>query len=155
MNTITITITRAQILAAARQWLGTPYLHQGRVKGAGVDCIGLIIGVAHDLKLSNFDTLSYGRLPSGVALREGLAKHAIAAGSAWLPGQIVLLRFDTEPAHVGILGDYFGDAEANKLSLIHAYSHSSCVTEHRLADVWRARVVERFEFPHLQNAKAV
>lgn len=142
---------RSQITTAARSWLRTPYLHQGRVIGAGVDCIGLIIGVARDLGVSDFDTLSYGRLPSGAALRQGLVDHAMPASDLWLPGQIVLLRFDTEPAHVGILGDYAGTA----LSLIHAYSHTGCVTEHRLAAVWRARVVERFEFPQPQNVKAV
>ena len=146
-------ISRPQIVAAARSWLGTPYHHQGRAKGAGVDCIGLIIGVAKGLGVSQFDTLSYGRLPSGAALREGLQAHAHAAQGAWLPGQIVLLRFDAEPAHLGILGDYPGSA--NGLSLIHAYSHSGCVTEHRLADVWRARVVQRFEFPGLPISKAV
>lgn len=29
---------RERVVAEARSWLGTPYHHQGRVKGAGVDC---------------------------------------------------------------------------------------------------------------------
>ena len=149
-------ITRPQIVAAARQWLGTPYLHQGRVKGAGVDCAGLVVGIAHQLGLSTFDTLAYGRLPSGNALRGLLAAHAIPTTGPWLPGQIALLRFDTEPAHLGVLAIYPGASVVVPasspilspfMSLIHAYSHTGCVTEHRLADVWRARVVERIEFP--------
>lgn len=29
---------RAEIVRAAKEWLGTPYHHQARVKGAGADC---------------------------------------------------------------------------------------------------------------------
>ncbi len=148
-----MSMINALVVEQARQWLGTPYIHQGRVKGAGVDCAGLIIGVAHALGVSSFDTMAYGRLPSGDALHKMLRAQAMPAGEHWLPGQIALLRFDAEPAHLGILGDYA--SSPNGLSLIHAYSHTGCVTEHRLADVWRARVVERFKFPGLESVKAV
>lgn len=33
---------REWIEAEARTWIGTPYMHKGRVKGVGVDCGGLI-----------------------------------------------------------------------------------------------------------------
>lgn len=36
---------RSRILTEARSWLGTPYHHKGRVKGAGVDCGGLLYEV--------------------------------------------------------------------------------------------------------------
>lgn len=36
---------RDQIVAEARSWLRTPYHHMAMVKGAGVDCAHLIIGV--------------------------------------------------------------------------------------------------------------
>ncbi|MDY7537682.1 NlpC/P60 family protein [Undibacterium sp. RTI2.1] len=42
---------RAQIVAEAQTWLGTKYHHQGRVKGAGVDCAMLLIEVYHRLGL--------------------------------------------------------------------------------------------------------
>ena len=35
----------AQIVAEARLWVGTPYLHQASVRGAGTDCLGLLRGV--------------------------------------------------------------------------------------------------------------
>jgi NlpC/P60 family putative phage cell wall peptidase len=34
--------SRASILAEAREWIGTPYHHKGRVKRVGVDCGGLL-----------------------------------------------------------------------------------------------------------------
>lgn len=35
--------TRETILQAAREWIGTPYHHRARVKGAGCDCLMLIV----------------------------------------------------------------------------------------------------------------
>ena len=33
------------VVAETLTWLGTPYRHQGRCKGVGCDCIGLVLGV--------------------------------------------------------------------------------------------------------------
>lgn len=35
---------RAAVVAEALTWLGTPWRHRGRVKGAGVDCAQFVIG---------------------------------------------------------------------------------------------------------------
>ena len=32
-------------IGEARLWIGTPYLHQASVRGAGTDCLGLLRGV--------------------------------------------------------------------------------------------------------------
>jgi cell wall-associated NlpC family hydrolase len=53
-----------EIVAAARSWLGTPWRHQGRLKGIAVDCGGLIIGVGRELRLLDFGTRAYGRIPN-------------------------------------------------------------------------------------------
>lgn len=38
-------MTRDEIVAAARGWIGTPYQHQASLKGVGADCLGLVRGV--------------------------------------------------------------------------------------------------------------
>lgn len=38
------TVSRLQIIDAARDWIGTPYVHQASAKGAGCDCLGLLRG---------------------------------------------------------------------------------------------------------------
>lgn len=51
---------RAAVVAEAMTWLLTPWRHQGRVKGAGVDCAGLIIcayrnaGMIDDVDAGNY-----------------------------------------------------------------------------------------------------
>jgi len=44
---------------------------------------------------------------------------------------------EAEPQHLAIVTPY----RHGGLAMIHAYSRSSAVVEHRLADVWRARIV--------------
>jgi len=39
----------AEILRAARRWIGTPYRHQASLRGAGCDCLGLVRGVWRDV----------------------------------------------------------------------------------------------------------
>jgi cell wall-associated NlpC family hydrolase len=53
---------RADIVAAARGWIGVPWRHQGRSR-AGVDCVGLIVVVCRELGLSDYDSTVYGRDP--------------------------------------------------------------------------------------------
>lgn len=41
----TVAAERAQVRAEALTWCGTPFHHRARVKGAGVDCAQLLLGV--------------------------------------------------------------------------------------------------------------
>ncbi len=74
------------IVSEARSWLGTPFKHQGRVKGVGCDCIGLIAGVARALKLPSrqggwlheYDRCDYPREPGGMQLQEMLERHLVS-----------------------------------------------------------------------------
>lgn len=43
---------RERIALKAREWLDTPYHHQQSVKGIGVDCLGLVAGVAVELGIA-------------------------------------------------------------------------------------------------------
>ena len=38
-----------RIVAAARAWIGTPYMHQASLQGVGCDCLGLLRGVYRDV----------------------------------------------------------------------------------------------------------
>ena len=40
------------VVAIARGWIGTPYVHQASAKGAGTDCLGLLRGVWRELFLA-------------------------------------------------------------------------------------------------------
>ncbi len=140
---------RSALVAAARGWIGTPYVHQASVRGAGSDCLGLVRGVWREV---------YGREPEAIpaysmdwsepqgeerlwaaALRHLAAKSIAQA----LPGNVVLFRMrqGSVAKHLGILSQT-GDAP----QFIHAYSGHG-VVESPLSAPWHRRIVACFEFP--------
>jgi cell wall-associated NlpC family hydrolase len=102
-------VTRADVIAEARCWLDTPYIHQHRAKGHGVDCAGLVIGVARELGLvaADFDVNGYPRAPDGKALLELCDQFMTRVRNRdLLPGHVLVFAFEKYPAHMGIVGDY-------------------------------------------------
>jgi len=96
-------ITRQEIINAARNYLGVRYKHQGRTR-FGLDCLGLVVRVAHDLSLSNEDSTDYGSVPDGKRLmREMDARLDITMNAK--PGDVLLMRFDKNPQHLAIMTD--------------------------------------------------
>ncbi len=136
-------VSRRDILAEARTWIGTPYHHQGRAKGVGVDCCGVIIGLMHELGLSDYDIDGYSRFADGVGVIEEFdrACTSIAIEDAQ-PGDIYVFRISHHPSHCGILSEIDG-----KCHLIHAYQSIDRVVEHGLDDWWSSRIVAAYAFP--------
>lgn len=136
--------TRAKIIKEARSWIGTPFKHQGRLKGLAVDCAGLVIGVAHALQLSQFDYTAYSHQPDGITLKRLLNQELkpifLAAAQ---PGDVLLMRFDAQPQHLAIL--------IQEESIIHAYAQVRRCCEHRLDEVWRSRIVSAYAYPNIEE----
>ena len=143
------TITRAQVVQAARAWLGTPFHHQARVKVVGVDCVGLVIGVGRELGLCapDFDVPPYARTPDGASLMHQAAglMRRLPIDSVLEPGQVIVVALGGEPQHLGILGDY----RHGGLSIIHAaaFAQPGRVIETRLMFSASMRFVSAFELP--------
>lgn len=124
------------VVREARKWLGTPYAHQHRELGIGVDCAGVLIGTARGLGIVSpeFDVNGYASRPDGDRLLDAcdLWMERVPM-SSMRPGHALVLRFGEEPQHIGIVGDYWHDK--TKLTLIHAWSLARpkpCVVEHRM-----------------------
>jgi cell wall-associated NlpC family hydrolase len=60
------------MVLAARECLGTPFQHQGRVPGVGLDCVGVAIYAARGVGLNPVDVQGYGETPNNGALRTAL-----------------------------------------------------------------------------------
>jgi len=106
------TLTREQIIAEARSWLGTPIHHQGRLKGVGVDCIGFVSGVFQNLNCKISDLADYPRIPKGFPkgnlLIEKLSEHLLEIDKDQAePGDILVFSdVKGEPCHVAFRTDY-------------------------------------------------
>ena len=142
-------MTRPDIVAAARGWIGTPYHHQASLKGVGCDCLGLLRGVWRELLGAEPEPVpAYGpdwADPSGddpllVAARTHLV--ALAAGEGGGAGDVVLFRWRPHLAakHCSILTE--------RGTMIHAHD-GAAVTEVALVAGWRRRMAGTFRFPGL------
>lgn len=142
--------TRADIVAEARTWLQTPWVHQHCMKGVAVDCAQMVMAVARacgqapeDLRLAD-----YGRNPDGTIQRMCLAHMDPIGQDELKPGDVVSVAMDHQPQHVGIVGDYVSGG----LSFIHASnSGRKQVIESRLVFMRRFRFMAAYRFRGLSD----
>lgn len=142
-------MNRIDIVAEARTWLDTPFHHQARLKGVGVDCVGLVIGVARSLGLiaPDFDVAAYPRTPDGTSLMHLTDEHMTRISrEAMQPGDVVVVAFAKDPQHLGILSDY----RHGGFSIIHAHSISGRVIETRLLFGTHMKFVAAYALPGVQ-----
>jgi cell wall-associated NlpC family hydrolase len=133
-------MTADDVITAARSCLGTPFQHQGRVKGSALDCAGLAVSVAQDLGIEYADLQGYGRDPFN-----GLLKSALDSQPELIsvdrddmqPGDLLLMRFGKDPQHLAI---YAGQ------TVIHSYETVGIVCEHDIDNAWRRRIVSVYRF---------
>ena len=131
-----------QVIAAARECVGTPFRHQGRLRGVGLDCAGLGIIAAKAVGIEIVDFSGYPRTPF-----DGMLKKMFTAQSWHLrqiknddaaPGDVLLMRISSAPQHVAILS-YNG-------YMIHAYQNVGKVVEQRIDDDWRNKIIAVYRF---------
>ncbi len=141
--------THSDIVACARGYIGTRFHHQGRLKKSrshrgGIDCLGLLVGVARELNLRGknglplvlFDERDYPHQPDTEALRMRLGALLYPIPPSELrAGDIVLLDIDGSPQHLAITSD---------TGIIHAYAPAKAVVEHALDDYWREKIIATY-----------
>ncbi|MBZ0130151.1 MAG: peptidase [Rhodobacteraceae bacterium] len=142
-------MSRPDVVALARGWIGTPYLHQASLKGAGADCLGLLRGVwreayGHEPEAVPAYTPDWSEPSGDEVLWRAAARHmAVVERTAPIAaGQVLLFRM-----HVGAVAKHLGIAAGSgeAVSFIHAYTGHG-VIESVLSEPWRRRIVARFRF---------
>ena len=133
------------VVAAARGWIGTPYLHQASVRGAGCDCLGLLRGVWREVFGAEPEvvppyTMDWAE-PQGIEVLLGAARRHLVekpvADAA--PGDVLVFRMRAGAVakHVGLM--------SAPLAFIHSCSGHG-VVESALTEAWRRRIAACFEF---------
>lgn len=134
-------MTADDVIAAARAVLDTPFRHQGRLAGRGLDCAGLGVHVARALGLEYIDDITYGRHPANGLFEAALDRQPclVRIGDPELrqAGDYLLMRFNREPQHLSIVTDR---------GIIHSYREVGKVCEHRLDALWIGRIVRCYRF---------
>lgn len=137
---------RAHIVAEARGWIGTPYLHRASCKGQGADCLGLVRGVWRAIAGEEPEALPAYAADWAEATR---AEQLVEAGRRHLvpvpldrlrPGDVLLFRWRAHlPAkHAAIL--------VTPDRMVHAHD-GAAVAEVHFAPWWRRHLAFAFAFP--------
>jgi cell wall-associated NlpC family hydrolase len=135
-------IPAGRVVTEARSWEGTPFRHQGRRRGVGVDCAGVVIGVARALCLPHEDWRGYARIPDGHRLEQILERNLVPCGRDLAVGRVALFRFSELPQHVGIITAHPGGG----WGLIHSYARMGRCEETRLDERWLRRLVRVYRW---------
>ncbi|WP_084419563.1 NlpC/P60 family protein [Henriciella litoralis] len=141
---------RADIIAAAEGWLGTPYQHQASRKGAGTDCLGLLRGIWRELVGAEPQetppyTPDWADVSAQDTLLDVARRHLVEVpiGEA-RAGDVLLFRMGLGCAakHCAVL--------TGPGQIIHAYwGRNVCTT--RLVPWWERRIAGAFSFPGLED----
>jgi len=137
------------VVAAARGWVGTPYVHQSSTLGAGCDCLGLLRGVWREVIGSEPETVpaytqDWSEPQGEERLWQAALRHLTPKRLADdAPGDVLLFRMRSGAVakHLGLQAHTGPEA-----TFIHAYSGHG-VVESALTPPWERRIVARFAFP--------
>jgi len=143
-------LTRDEIVATARSWLGTPYRHQASLRGVGCDCLGLVRGIWRDLVGPEPEPMrpyspDWAEAGGGESLLELGDRYFVAAPAReWRSGDVLVFRFfEGVPAkHLAVAVD--------ERRMIHAHD-GACVAEVAIGG-WRHRIARVYSFPGLAGA---
>ena len=138
---------REEIVRLARSWIGTPYQHQGSLKGVGADCLGLLRGVWREAVGEEPEEVpayspAWAELGAADQLLGGAFRHLLPlAGDAEIrAGTVLLFRWRAHlPAkHCGIA--------TGPETFVHAHDGAS-VAEVAIVPLWRRKLAGLFDFP--------
>jgi len=139
-------ILRPRLIAEAREWIGTPYLHRASCKGQGADCLGLVRGVWRAVLGDEPVPLpayapDWAEATRAEQMMQAANLHLVPVELAEMaPGDVLLFRWRAHlPAkHAAIL------VTADRM--VHAHD-GAAVAEVFLAPWWRRRLAGVFAFP--------
>jgi NlpC/P60 family putative phage cell wall peptidase len=150
----TMTLTRSQIVAETRDWIGTPYQHQASLKGVGCDCLGLVRGVwraviGEEPERAPPYAPGWAEAASGEPLADAVARHLIAIErDTFRAGDVLLFRWRANlPAKHAAIVTSCGENRPDLM--VHAHD-GAAVAEVTIAPWWRRRLAYAFRFPGIE-----
>ena len=143
-------LRRRDIVQAARNWIGTPYRHQGRGR-AGLDCVGLLVEVANDMGHPVDAPTAYSNQPQGWQLlvpcdaqlwkparQDRIIPGDLAVFNGWSPN---------EPQHFAFIGH-----SPHGMTIIHSFSKFARVLEQPWNRLWEKKFHGLYNLPGTEEA---
>lgn len=152
------------VITCARTYLGTPLQQQARVKGKGIDCIGITLCVGDELGLHDRagvrilrgDHMNYGNFPIEDEMQRITSERLCTRDpDGWRnprkiirPGDVLTIapnRFVPDQIHhMAIVSELPGG-----FGIIHGYATIGVVAEHLLDVGWYRRIAGIFYYPEV------
>lgn len=138
---------RHEIITEARTYVAAKakWRHRGRTI-RGVDCIGLVCGVADKFDIPYEDIDGYSHNPDGRFVDHVMKFMTYRMPQVVAPGCAVILRDAHQPCHIGIIGERYG-----KLSLIHSSLQKRMAVEEEYDGYWKSRFRCALDFPGVED----
>jgi len=132
---------RAAVVAEALSWIGTPYHHEARLKGVGVDCAQLLVGVFSAPGVALIPPIEIAHYPHDWHLHRAaerylaqVLEHAGEIPGPPLPGDVVLWRIGRCYSHGAIVIRW--------PVVVHAYVDAPCASENVEHAAWLGTIGE-------------
>ena len=135
--------------------MGTPFQHQGRLKGIACDCVGLPYMVAEELGLRSRDkkmihkheNSNYESQPTRPLVHSECQRLLVEKPiSEMKEGDVLTIKMPLLPCHVGIVSKLYEGTANECWGIIHGYAPVKKVVETVLDDQMLRRVHGAFSF---------
>lgn len=125
-----------ELVVEIREWKGTPWIHQGRLKGVGADCLFVLYVAVLKAGLpihEDHKCVNYGRLPFKNSLVEGIKYYATEVKQKDMQaGDFIVFTLLKEPQHIALF--------TCTKTIIHSDANTGRVVEHGLDPKWKKRI---------------
>ena len=138
-----MSVTSGDIVRVAKTYIGTPFHHLGRIKNIGIDCIGIVLGIAKELSIPLIihpDFERYGRRTRNLSLLQYMDEQFVKIDRREV-GSIAVSwhnRITKEPSHVGIV---------TSIGMVHTNCDLMITIEEHWSPKWATRIVGYFKYP--------
>ena len=136
-------VTRQMVVAEARSYLGTPFHDQARVKGVGIDCLGLLVGIAKTFKFADYDTTDY-HIPNPKVMKQKLDEYLDPVPPSSIQvADVLYLRSERSPQHLAVVVEIHPE-----LRIVHAFNWPKVmkVVETNAGEYWMRRLAGAYRF---------
>lgn len=128
-------IRRDVFVTTARSFIGTPFMHQGRLPGKALDCAGLVVCAARACGLEVSDRSGYPDVPDSGEFIRCIEENCDRIDfNDLLPGDLMVFAWTRHPQHVAIV------TQLLPFQIVHAWSDAGRTVENGFDDYWRRRL---------------
>jgi len=134
-----------------RSYVGTPFMHQGRVPGVGLDCLGPFVVACAKLGYPLDDNPNYSKQPRPDAHTAELRKQLVEKSKEHLEeGDLLWISVRRIPQHVAVVTEISGE----QITILHAnqfLGRRGKVVETVLSENWKLRIHSVYRHPIWQQ----